>query len=95
MDLNGKTVFLAGATGLAGSAIIRKLAERYPKVKVRAMYHSTDPFIEHKQVEYAQGDLRSGEVCRQLAAGCDCAIMGAANTGGAAILESEPWSQIR
>jgi len=94
MDLNGKTVLLAGATGLAGSAIIGQLVERYPEVKVRAVYHSTEPFIECEQVEYAQGDLRSGEVCRQLAAGCDCAVMGAANTGGAAILESQPWSQI-
>lgn len=94
MDLNGKTVFLAGATGLAGSAIIGRLVGEYPKVRVRAVYHETRPFIEHEQVEYVQGDLRSGQVCRELAAGCDCAVMGAANTGGAAILESQPWSQI-
>ena len=94
MDLNDKTVFLAGATGLAGSAIIAHLLKRYPKVRIRAVHHRTTPFIEHEQVEYVQGDLRSGETCRQLAAGCDCAVMGAANTGGAAILESEPWGQI-
>ena len=94
MDLNDKTVFLAGATGLAGSAIIAHLLKRYPKVRIRVVHHRTTPFIEHEQVEYVQGDLRSGETCRQLAAGCDCAVMGAANTGGAAILESEPWGQI-
>ena len=75
MDLNGKTVLLAGATGLAGSAIIGQLVERYPEVKVRAVYHSTEPFIECEQVEYVQGDLRSGEVCRQLAAGCDLSLI--------------------
>ena len=94
MDLNDKTVFLAGATGLAGSAIIGTLLERYPKTRIRAVYHNTAPFIDHEQIEYVQGDLRSGKVCRRLAAGCDCAVMGAANTGGAAILESKPWSQI-
>lgn len=94
MDLNGKTVLLSGATGLAGSAIIGRLLERYPTAKVRAVYNRTSPFIEHEQVDYVQGDLRSREVCKKLAAGCDCAVMGAANTGGAAILESQPWSQI-
>ncbi len=73
MDLNDKTVFLAGATGLAGSAIIAHLLKRYPKVRIRAVHHRTTPFIEHEQVEYVQGDLRSHEACRQLAAGCDCA----------------------
>jgi len=94
MDLNNQTVFLAGATGLAGSAIIGHLLERYPDVRIRAVYHKTSPHIEHKQVEYVQSDLRSLDGCRQLAAGCDCAVMAAANTGGAAILESEPWGQI-
>ncbi len=94
MDLNDKTIFLAGATGLAGSAIIAHLLERYPKVRIRAVHHRATPFIEHEQIEYVQGNLRSREACRELAAGCDCAVMGAANTGGAAILESEPWSQI-
>ncbi|UCF16776.1 MAG: NAD(P)-dependent oxidoreductase, partial [Phycisphaerales bacterium] len=94
MDLNGKTVFLAGATGLAGSAIIRRLVDGYPNARVRAVYNKTTPFIEHEKVEYAKGDLRSKQACRELAAGCDYAVMGAANTGGAAVLESHPWSQI-
>jgi GDP-L-fucose synthase len=94
MDLNGKTVFLAGATGLAGSAIIERLVSEYPKASVRAVCNKTPPFIEHEQVEYAEGDLRSKQVCRELATGCDCAVMGAAKTGGAAVLESQPPSQI-
>jgi nucleoside-diphosphate-sugar epimerase len=94
MNLNSSTVFLAGATGLAGSAIISHLLELYPDVRIRAVYHKTSPHIEHKQVEYVQGDLRSLDGCRQLAAGSDCAVMAAANTGGAAILESQPWGQI-
>ncbi|MHC4229621.1 MAG: hypothetical protein ACYSW0_19485, partial [Planctomycetota bacterium] len=74
MNLNSSTVFLAGATGLAGSAIISHLLELYPDVRIRAVYHKTLPHIEHKQVEYVQGDLRSLDGCRQLAAGCDCAV---------------------
>lgn len=94
MDLNDRTVLLAGATGVAGSAIIVKLLDQYPRTHIRAVYHSTAPFIEDERIEYVQGDLRSSDSCRQLAAGCNCAVMGAANTGGAAILTSRPGSQI-
>ena len=94
MDLNNKIVFLAGATGVAGSGIISHLLERYPEVRIRAVFHKTAPFIKYKQIEYVQGDLRSGDDCRRLAAGCDCAVMAAANTGGAEMLKSQPWRQI-
>ena len=94
MDLNDRTVLLAGATGVAGSAIIAKLLDQYPKTHIRAVYHNTTPFIQDERIEYVQGDLRSSDSCRQLAAGCNCAVMGAANTRGAAILASKPWSQI-
>ena len=42
-----------------------------------------EPFIIHERIEYVRGDLTSLEFCRKMARGCDCAIMAAANTGGA------------
>lgn len=95
MYLDHKRVFLAGSTGLAGSSIMNYLLAQYPTTKIRACYHThTKPFIQHERVEYVDGDLRSQEDCRRMAQGCDCAIMAAANTGGASVLASRPWTQV-
>ena len=82
MPLNDKLVFLAGATGLAGSSILEYIISNHPKTKIRAVYHRTKPFIKDERIEYVHGDLKSSEDCRRMIKGCDCAIMAAANTGG-------------
>jgi len=95
MFLENKLVFLAGSTGLAGSAIIKRLLAVCPTVKIRASYYkNTQPFIEDKRIEYVCGDLRSLEDCRRMSSGCDCAIMAAAYTGGAAVAASSLWERI-
>ncbi len=93
-DLNNKTIFLAGATGLVGSSIMRYITENYPQAKIRASYCRTEPFIDHDRVEYVKADLRSLDDCRRMAQGCDCAVMAAANTGGSYQLTSQPWKQV-
>ncbi|TSA55000.1 MAG: NAD-dependent epimerase/dehydratase family protein [Planctomycetaceae bacterium] len=82
MYLNDRLIFLAGATGLAGSSILEYIISNHPKTKIRAAYHRTKPFIKDERIEYIRGDLRSREDCRKMAKGCDCAIIAAANTGG-------------
>src|SRR5579859_2890365 len=82
MSLDDKLVFLAGATGLAGSSILSDLLERYPTTRIRAAYYAhTAPFLDHPRVEYVYGDLRSPARCRKLLRGCDGAILAALSQG--------------
>lgn len=95
MYLDDKTVFVAGATGLVGSSIIRYILENCPKTKMVASFYRTNAnIIDNKRVEYINGDLRSYDHCVTMAKGCDCAIMAAANTSGSNILVNDPWEQI-
>jgi len=94
MPLKNNTIFLAGATGLVGTAIINTLINAYPSVRIRAAYHHSVPLLQNDRVEYVQGDLASMADCKRMATGCDCAIMAAARTSGAAVLTSRPWEQV-
>ncbi len=88
-------IFLAGATGLAGSSILEYLLKNYSSIKIRAShYKHTKPFIKHERIEYVYGDLKSREDCRKMVSGCDCAIMAAAYTGGAKMITSAPWEYV-
>lgn len=93
--LDNKLVFLAGATGLAGSSILNDILDNYPKTNIRACYYKhTRPFIKHKRIQYIFGDLKMAKDCQRVTKGCDCAIMVAAETGGAQVNVAEPWRQI-
>ncbi len=94
MYLKGKRLFLAGSTGLVGTGIIKSILQYYPDVEIRASWHRTKPFLKDSRIEYVNGDLTSEEDCRRMASGCDCAIMAAAQTGGAKVAEESPWSQL-
>jgi len=94
MDLNGKRIFLAGGTGLAGVGIIESLLEKCPDVQIRASYLLTKPFLYDRRIDHVQADLRSLDDCRRMAAGCDFAVMAAAVTGGAMTIQAEPWQQV-
>lgn len=94
MPLKNKTIFLAGATGLAGSSIIEHVITNCPNVFIRGAYWTTDPFLKHERVSYIQADLTKREECRRAVRGCDLAIMAAASTGGAAAATAEPHRQV-
>lgn len=92
---SGRRVFLAGATGLVGSAIARALVDSDPRTQVRGTYFSRAPFFLHERVQYVQADLTSQAECRSAVRGCDCAIMAAAaDAAGAAGLRAQPWDQV-
>jgi nucleoside-diphosphate-sugar epimerase len=93
MSLKGKEIFLAGATGLAGASIMAHLLRDYPETRIRASCHQTEPFLNHERITYVRGNLTSRDDCRRMAAGCDCAILAAARTGGARLAVSAPWDQ--
>lgn len=94
MFLDDKKVFLAGATGLAGTSILQYLLKNCPKTVVRASYSRMEPFIQDARIEYFKGDLKDQVFCRKAASGCDCAIMAAGSTGGSFINNFQAWKQV-
>lgn len=91
MYLNNKLIFLAGATGSVGSAIIEYILVNHPSIRIRATFRQTPPFIKNERIEYVQGDLRISEDCKRMVKGCDCAVMSASHSGGSKVMISEPW----
>lgn len=95
MYIDNKVVFIAGATGLVGSSMVRYILENCPNTKIRAsFYHTDNNFIDNQKIEYVKCDLRSYDDCIKTIKGCDCAIVAAANTSGSNILISQPWEQV-
>jgi nucleoside-diphosphate-sugar epimerase len=95
MSLNNQTVFLAGASGMTGTSILRYILAHYPTTRIRAAVHSTDPAVVSDRVEVVRGDLRDLADCRRMAAGCHCAIMSAAYAGGARYTTQSPFEHTR
>lgn len=86
---------MAGATGMAGFGVLKRLLEVHPETALRALYHTRQaPTLDDPRVEYVAGDLTDRGRCAALLAGCDVAINTAAATGGAQSLVSEPWAQV-
>ena len=53
MFLNGKRLFLAGGTGLAGSAVLRQVLATAGDVRVRVPHRRpTGAFVKDARVEY-------------------------------------------
>ncbi|MFH1368234.1 MAG: NAD(P)-dependent oxidoreductase [Elusimicrobiota bacterium] len=92
--LDNKRVFVAGATGLAGTAVIKHLLSFYPNTLISASYRTTNPLIKDKRIKYVKSDLRDPDNCRKAAKGCDCAVMAAANSYGASSSVSKPHLQV-
>jgi nucleoside-diphosphate-sugar epimerase len=90
-----KCVFVAGATGLAGSSIVRRLLREQGIAAIRASHNSTGgAFVADPRVHYVQGDLRNPADCDRAVAGADLAILAAAQSGGAQEAVSAPWRQV-
>jgi nucleoside-diphosphate-sugar epimerase len=93
--LKGKRLLVAGGTGLAGSAVLRHLLAVVGDVRVRVPHQGrTGAFVKDARVEYVTGDLTRPEDCARVAAGCDCAVLAAARTGGARHSRERPWEQV-
>ena len=75
-------IFVAGATGLVGTSIIKHLLTHYPSSRIRGTYHTRPPFYFDERIEYVRADLTNREECRIAVAGCTSAILAAATTGG-------------
>jgi len=95
MYIDGKTIFVAGAAGLAGSAVVQALLNASPTVRIRGGYRSSaGHFLDDNRLAYEQGDLRNADDCARLVQNCDAAVLTAATTGGARQAAEEPWRLI-
>ena len=86
-----KKIFLAGSTGLVGSALIPELLKH--NYQIQAIYHQTEPFIQSPHIHYSQTDLTSN-LPPQLFDNCESAILSAAYTGGVQQAIEKPWEQV-
>jgi len=95
MFIDGKTILVAGGTGLAGSGAVRALLAASSSVRQRVSFRSRcGAFVDDPRVEYVEADLTDPAQCRTLATGCDAAVMAAAFTAGAQSSRDEPWRQV-
>jgi nucleoside-diphosphate-sugar epimerase len=93
--LDGREVFVAGATGLVGGAIVQALLAASDSVSVVGTHRSgVGRFIQDDRLRYVRADLTTSQGCTAAVAGCDLAILAAAATGGAAQARREPWRQV-
>lgn len=83
MELEGKKVFVAGGTGMAGAHIISCLLQEHPRVKITASAFNTKPFIKDKRISFVRGDLRKLQDTSKMMNGADLVVMAAARTANA------------
>lgn len=89
-----RRIFLAGATGLAGSGILKCLLEKHPSIRIKASWHKFTPFIKDKRITYVRGDLRDFNDCCRMLKGAGAAIMVAAQTGGSGSAMAHRYRQL-
>jgi GDP-L-fucose synthase len=85
-------VLVAGATGLIGSNLLKRLADE--GARVRATLHRKQPVVEDPRIEYVQCDLMRGEDCVRAVRDMQHVYLCAANTSGAAAIASTPMIHV-
>ena len=87
-------VFVAGGTGMAGSAIVSALLTRRPHGTIRASRRNAPPAIQDPRVEYVAVDLAEQAALTAALEGCDAAVLAASESGGIRMLTETPWQQV-
>ena len=85
---NGKRVLVAGATGFIGTNLVRKLVSL--GAIVRGITHENAPQEVLSGVEYCTYDLLEMDHCFGATKDMDYVFMAAANSSGAAVMETTP-----
>ena len=78
----------AGGTGFGGVNLINRLSSL--GANDRATIHRKDPVILDERIEYVRCDLTKMEDCRKVVSDMDYVFLCAANTSGAAVIQSTP-----
>lgn len=92
--LNGKRVFISGATGMVGNGIICRLLEIFPNIRIVAAYHQMEPWTRDSRVSYFQADLRCSDACRRVVRECDYVIIASAKTANSSLFSNNPGDLI-
>jgi len=87
-NLEGSRVTVAGAAGFIGTNLIEKLLES--GCEVRGLIHENPPQILRPEVDYVEADLTNEDQALRALQDTDIFIMAAANSSGAAVMESRP-----
>jgi GDP-L-fucose synthase len=81
-------VLVAGGSGFVGVNLINRLLSL--GADVTATTHTKEPVITDNRVKYIKVDLRLPEDCARVVEDIDYVFMCAANTSGAAVMETTP-----
>lgn len=84
----GKRVLVTGASGFIGTNLVRKLDSL--GANVRGAIHERAPQEELPSVEYPTYDLLKMKDCFKATNDMDFVFMAAANSSGAAVMETTP-----
>ena len=87
MFKNSSVVVMGGA-GFVGVNLIRHLIDR--GAKITATLHNRPAVIKDDGIKYVKCDLTKAKDCARALTGADYAFMCAANTSGAAVIETTP-----
>jgi GDP-L-fucose synthase len=79
---------VAGGAGFVGANLINRLLSL--GANVRATIHRKAPVIVDERIEYMRCDLTRMRDCRKAVSGIDYVFLCAANTSGAAVIQSTP-----
>jgi GDP-L-fucose synthase len=85
---SGANVLVAGGAGFVGVNVIHRLLSL--GANVRATIHRKEPVIVNDRIEYVRCDLTRMEDCKKVVADMDYVFLCAANTSGAAVIQSTP-----
>jgi len=85
---NAKKVLVTGGAGFVGVNLIKRLLEE--GAHVRATLHHKPAVIKDPRIEYITVDLEQADDCAKACEGMEYLFLCAANTAGAAVIETTP-----
>jgi GDP-L-fucose synthase len=92
MLFKDQRILVAGATGLIGSHLTRRLLAE--GARVRATHFKRELPIRHPNLETLRADLTRGEDCRMVVRDMEWVFLCAASTSGAATIQATPMVHV-
>ena len=94
MFFKDKNVLVTGAAGFTGTNLIKRLLEE--GANVRGVLHNRAPQVDFdsNKISYIYGDLTRKQDCDKAVETMDFVFMCAANTSGAAVIETNPLAHV-